>query len=179
MWTPQKRNTHPDTHCTTTRNKKGTKRVFWKKKKKTTGPTISSEHTKDKRKRTNVYEIHNVQCDGVDDFTFTSSHDKTKRKSFACLQLNWETLLCNIYTSKCVEVVCQVVVNGWNLIFKSNKIYQGWWNCGLWEELLSAVFVVFPYIFFFFCFCFCWQTAEFHIIWYNNSNRQNFKNYYL
>ena len=150
----KKKHTPRHTLYNNTQYKRIKTRSLKKKKKKTNGPTISSEHTKDKRKRTNVYEIHNVQCDGVDDFTFTSSHDKTKRKSFACLQLNWETLLCNIYTSKCVEVVCQVVVNGWNLIFKSNKIYQGWWNCGLWEELLSAVFVVFPYIFFFFLFLF-------------------------
>jgi hypothetical protein len=106
MWTPQKRkhthtHTHPDTHTVQQHAiyKNDQNAEFEKKKKRTNQRShLNTQKTKEKeqmfqKKKKNVYEIHNVQCDGVDDFTFTSSHDKTKRKSFACIQLNWETII--------------------------------------------------------------------------------------
>jgi hypothetical protein len=106
MWTPQKRkhthtHTHPDTHTVQQHAiyKNDQNAEFEKKKKNERINALIWTHKRQKKKnkclkkKKNVYEIHNVQCDGVDDFTFTSSHDKTKRKSFACIQLNWETII--------------------------------------------------------------------------------------
>jgi cation transport ATPase len=155
----KKENTHTHTHTQThtlynnTQFIKMIKTRSLKRKKKTKEITLSSEHTKDKRKRTNVSKkkkkmfMKFIMFNVMGSMISLLRHHTTKRKENHLRVYNWigRQLLCHL----CIEMCwgCVLSRREW---MKSNKINQGGWNRGLGEELLSAVFVVFPYFLFFF-----------------------------